>query len=84
MALIAIIAVLGGDFNRRGYSRRIVMATVGAMSLVMVQLTVQSASVDSPIVNVFQWLVPLGTITGLSLAFFKWKLKPADRVMGVH
>lgn len=84
MALIAILAVLGGDFNRRGYSRRIVLATVGAMSLVMVQLTVQSASVDSPIVNLFQWLVPLGAIAGLSLTFFKWQLKPADRVVGVH
>jgi lipopolysaccharide export system permease protein len=79
LALIALMAVLGGDFNRRGYSRRIAYATVGAVSLVIVQLTVQSASAGSVAVNAAQWLVPVGTVTGLSLIFFNWKTKHAPR-----
>lgn len=62
MALIAVLAVLGGDFSRRGYSVRIAWATVGALGLVIVQLSLQSASADDPALNVLQWLVPLGTI----------------------
>ncbi|WP_370237465.1 MULTISPECIES: LptF/LptG family permease [Henriciella] len=83
MALIAIMAVLGGDFNRRGYNRRIVFATTGAIGLVMVQLTIQSASADNVMVNFGQWLVPLGTLLVLAMIFFKWRLKPAPRVQGV-
>ena len=82
MALIAIMAVLGGDFSRRGYSRRITFATAGALFLIMVQLTVQSASVDAIVANIGQWLVPIGTITALSLIFFKWRMPKAARVMG--
>ncbi|MGB3624996.1 MAG: LptF/LptG family permease, partial [Henriciella sp.] len=82
MALIAIMAVLGGDFNRRGYNRRIVFATAGALGLIMVQLTVQSASVDSVAVNAAQWIVPLGTLAILSFIFFQWQLRPARRVRG--
>ncbi len=77
LALIAVMAVLGGDFNRRGYSRRITYATVGASLLVIVQLAVQSASADSVAVNAAQWLVPIGTVVILSVIFFKWGLKPA-------
>ena len=79
MALIAIMAVLGGDFNRRGYSRRIAFATAGALSLIMVQLTVQSVSADIVAANIGQWLVPLGAIFVISLVFFKWQVAPARR-----
>lgn len=84
MALIAIMAVLGGDFNRRGYSRRIAFATAGALGLIIVQLTVQSASADSVAANAGQWIVPLGAIFAISLIFFKWRLKKQERVKGVR
>ncbi|WP_084418572.1 LptF/LptG family permease [Henriciella litoralis] len=84
MALIAIMAVLGGDFNRRGYSRRITYATVGAMLLVIVQLAVQSASAGSVAVNVAQWIVPLGAILAISLIFFNWRTGKQKRIMGAR
>ncbi|WP_084396777.1 LptF/LptG family permease [Henriciella aquimarina] len=79
MALIAIMAVLGGDFNRRGYSRRIAYATGGALGLIMVQLTVQSISADTVAANAGQWLVPIGTILIISTIFFNWGVAPAPR-----
>lgn len=80
MALIAITAVLGGDFSRRGYSRRIAFATAGALFVIMIQLTVQSASQDVAIANLGQWLVPIGTIVVISLIFFKWRSAVAQRM----
>lgn len=82
MALIAVMAVLGGDFSRRGYSRRIAFATGGALLLVIVQLVVQSASRSSIGANVAQWLVPLGTTAVLALIFFKWRLSVPSRTLG--
>ncbi|WP_300378469.1 LptF/LptG family permease [Henriciella sp.] len=81
MALIAITAVLGGDFNRRGYSRRIALATAGALFIIMIQLTVQSASQDIALANLGQWFVPIGTILVISLVFFKWH-PPVTRQIG--
>ena len=79
MALIAIMAVLGGDFNRRGYSRRIAIATAGALFLIITQLTVQSASGSAVMANAGQWAVPLGTILLISLIFFKWRVPLSHR-----
>jgi len=70
MALIAALAVIGGDFSRRGYSRRITIATAGAIVLVVVQLSVQSASADDRALNVLQYLVPLGVIAGVAYLSF--------------
>lgn len=77
MALLAILAVLGGSFNRRGYSRRIVYSSVAALGLIMLQLVVQSACVDNRSLNIYQWIVPLVVITGLCVLIFHrgWRLK---------
>lgn len=71
MAMIAIVAVIGGDFSRRGYSRRITIATVGALMLVIVQLSVQSAAADDPALNAVQYVIPLGTIATLAWFLFR-------------
>lgn len=71
MALLAIVAVLGGDFNRQGYSRRIGIATGAATLVLVVQLGVQSAAADDPALNSVQWIVPVGTIIGLSWVYFR-------------
>ena len=68
MALLAIYAVLGGDFSRQGYSRRIGIATSGAILVLVVQLALQSAAADDPDLNVALWAVPL--LTGGGLAWF--------------
>ncbi|MEO1472453.1 MAG: LptF/LptG family permease [Pseudomonadota bacterium] len=46
MAFIAVLAVLGGDFSRKGYGRRIAISTAAALGVVIVQLAVQSAAVE--------------------------------------
>lgn len=71
MAMLAILAVMGGNFSRRGYSRRIVIASAGALGLIIVQLSVQSASGGNPMVNIGQWLVPIAAIFGLSYVLFR-------------
>lgn len=70
MALIAVLAVVGGDFSRRGYSRRITWATVGALTVVIVQISLQSAAADDKALNIAQWIVPLGVIGGVSWLSF--------------
>ena len=70
MALLAIVAVLGGDFSRQGYGRRIGYATGGAALVLVVQLALQSASADDPALNIAQWVAPVGVIGGLSWVYF--------------
>jgi lipopolysaccharide export system permease protein len=67
MALMAIFAVLGGDFSRQGYSRRISIATGGAILVLVVHLALQSAAADDPSLNIALWAVPV--LTGLTLAW---------------
>ncbi len=70
MAMLAILAVVGGNFSRRGYSRRIVTASVGALMLIIVQLSVQSSSASNAAINIFQWIVPIVTIGALAFVLF--------------
>ncbi len=70
MCLIAVVAVLGGDFNRQGYGRRIAIAAAGATFVIAVQTTLQSAAADDPRLNVLLWLVPASTIAILSWVYF--------------
>lgn len=71
LALLAIIAVLGGHFNRRGYNRRITGASAVALTLIIVQLSLQSASVAQRQFNALQWALPLLTIFILSVLLFR-------------
>lgn len=71
MAMIAVSAVLGGDFSRRGYSRRITIAVAGAVLLLIVQLSLQAASVDEPTLNAAQYLVPAIVFLVLLLRFLR-------------
>ncbi|MAB09618.1 LptF/LptG family permease [Hyphomonas sp.] len=70
MALIAIIAVLGGDFSRKGYGKRIAISSAAAITVLIVQLTAQSAAADDPAMNALQWILPISLIAGLSYAYF--------------
>ncbi|MFN7163376.1 MAG: LptF/LptG family permease [Hyphomonas sp.] len=70
MALFAIVAVLGGDFSRQGYSRRIGIASGAAAIMLIVQLALQSAAADDPALNIAQWAIPLLAILALSWIYF--------------
>ncbi|MEM7768183.1 MAG: LptF/LptG family permease, partial [Pseudomonadota bacterium] len=80
MALIAALAVVGGDFSRHGYSRRITIATVGAIVLVVVQLAAQSASADDNALIPVQYALPLGVIAFIAyLSFFRGTRQLSER-----
>lgn len=61
MAIIAVMAVIGGDFSRRGYQKRIIIAVIGALLLIMVTLIIQPEAADNPSLNILQYLVPVLT-----------------------
>lgn len=74
MAMLAILAVLGGDFSRQGYGRRIALASAAAALILVVQLALQSAAGGDPGLNIAQWAVPLGALSGLGLVYFgRWR-----------
>ncbi len=70
MAMLAIFAVLGGDFSRQGYTRRIAVAGAAAIVILVIQLALQSAAADSPGLNLVQWLLPAGVIGALAYIYF--------------
>jgi lipopolysaccharide export system permease protein len=70
MAMIAVFAVLGGDFSRKGYGKRIAIASAGAITVLIVQLALQSAAAGDPALNTLQWLLPVSVIGGLGYIYF--------------
>ncbi|MFN7056580.1 LptF/LptG family permease [Hyphomonas sp.] len=70
MALLAIVAVLGGDFSRQGYGKRIGMAMAGAILILVVQIAVQSGAASDPAVNIALWLIPVLTSGTLAWVYF--------------
>lgn len=58
-ALIAMAAVLGGQFSRKGYARRIIIASVAALLVRIAGFSAQSASADAANMNVLQYAVPV-------------------------
>ncbi len=58
-AMIALAALIGGDFSRRGYANRISLAVLFAVGIRMGGIGVQSAAVKLPIVNLAQYAIPL-------------------------
>lgn len=70
MVLLALWAILGGDYSKMGYGRRIVRASIFAGLLVILHIVAQSESQNDPGVNVLQWLLPIGAIVWLGLNHF--------------
>lgn len=70
MALLAIFAVLGGDFSRQGYGKRIALATGGAIFILVVHLAVQSAAADDPALNILLWIIPMASGGALGWIYF--------------
>jgi lipopolysaccharide export system permease protein len=62
LAMIALVGVLGGDFNRRGYGRRIMVAGSIALLVRVVPIALQSAAQDEPALNPVQIALPLVVI----------------------
>lgn len=62
LAMIALVGVLGGDFDRRGYGRRIMVAGGIALLVRVVPIALQSAAQDEPALNPVQIALPLVVI----------------------
>jgi lipopolysaccharide export system permease protein len=78
MTLLAIFAVLGGDYSRQGYARRIALASAAALGLRLTTFAAVSAGEDDPALNALQYLIPLAVIAGVSFRFFREK--PVRRI----
>jgi lipopolysaccharide export system permease protein len=59
LAMIALAGVLVGEFSRRGYARRIMIAAVWALLVRLAALAMQAAATDDPELNVLQYALPI-------------------------
>jgi lipopolysaccharide export system permease protein len=71
LVLIALAAVLGGEFSRTGYAWRIALAAVVALLVRLVGFAIQSACADNMYLNPFQYGWPLLAIHFASRALFR-------------
>ncbi len=70
MAMLGIFAVLGGDFSRRGYAKRIALASAAAVLLRLAAFGAVSAGRDDPALNILQYLLPIFVIGAISFFYF--------------
>lgn len=70
MAMLALFAILGGDFSRKGYSKRIMIAGASAVGIVIVQLSLQSTAAADPNLNAVLWVWPLLILSVLAYIYF--------------
>ncbi|MEZ6028390.1 MAG: LptF/LptG family permease [Hyphomonadaceae bacterium] len=70
MALLGIYAVLGGDFSRRGYARRIAVASGAALMLRLAAFAATAAAKDDPSLNFVQYALPIVVIALISFFYF--------------
>lgn len=70
MAMLAIFAVLGGDFSRRGYAKRIAAASGAALMLRLAAFAGTSAAGDDPQLNIIQYAIPIFVILLVSAFYF--------------
>jgi lipopolysaccharide export system permease protein len=76
MAMLAIFAVLGGDFSRRGYAKRIALASGAAVMLRLAAFGAVAAGRDDPALNILQYALPIFVIAVISFFYF---VKPGKR-----
>jgi lipopolysaccharide export system permease protein len=70
MAILAIYAVLGGDFSRRGYAMRIALASAAALAVRLAAFGATSAGRDDPALNFLQYALPIAVIGVISFFYF--------------
>ncbi|MBL8543183.1 MAG: LptF/LptG family permease [Hyphomonadaceae bacterium] len=62
LAMIALTGVLVGEFSRRGYGRRIIIASVAALLVRLIAVALQTAATEEPSLNPLQYALPLGVL----------------------
>ena len=58
--MLALSAVIGGQFSRLGYSRRIIYASALAGAARVIAFGAQAACEETPALNILQYAIPLG------------------------
>ena len=59
MALLALAALLGGQYSRMGYTRRLLVAGTLALLIRLLGFSISSAAVDQPALNAVQYALPV-------------------------
>jgi lipopolysaccharide export system permease protein len=80
MAMLAIYAVLGGDFNRRGYAKRIAMASAGAVLLRLMAFQMTASAADDSELNALQYILPMFVVALISFFYFMLPILQRRRV----
>ena len=62
LAMIALAALITGDFNRRGYGSRLGRAAALALFVRLIALAIQSASRETPALNALQYALPIAVV----------------------
>lgn len=62
MAMIALVGVLVGQFSRRGYARRMMLAAGVALLVRLLALAINAAAIDKPGLNVLQYALPIAVM----------------------
>lgn len=70
LALLAIVTVLGGDYNRQGYLVRIAKASAIAGLVITLHVAAHASAESSRSFNLVQWLIPLGVIAIIGFQHF--------------
>ncbi len=65
-AMLALWAILGGEFSRRGFGRQILNASIGMLMLLLAQSGLQGVYADNIGLNIIQYIIPIGTIIFLA------------------
>ncbi|MEJ0024205.1 MAG: LptF/LptG family permease [Alphaproteobacteria bacterium] len=78
LAMIALAFLLMGDFSRRGYTKRMVVASIVALSTVLLMLALQAAARETPALNAVQYIAPILVILACcaSIAYSRRRRAP--------
>ncbi len=68
LALMALAALLGGDYNRMGYGKRLVFTGALALMIRLIGYSIEAAAAEYPVLNVAQYAIPLA-VAALCLWF---------------
>jgi lipopolysaccharide export system permease protein len=82
-ALMALAALLGGEYSRMGYGRRLIVAGSLALLIRLAGFSIEAASAEYPLLNVAQYALPVFVgLIALWLALSKGRLgRPVGRLV---
>ena len=83
MVLLALWAILGADYDKLGYTRRVIQATIFAILLIILHIVAASEGKNDPALNIVQWLIPIGTVSLLSERYLRGRKSVLKKLIGL-